>query len=344
MVGGEKLIFAPGNNLSDSPSPPPSSDSHTQKSGGKGTESQQEIKEQKQPKPGQAAQFQSQASLRQSHLHPNPILQFHKWFTHPSLRSHVPETCTLSTAHLPSGRVSSRMVYLKELELNQGSDGTDPNADGAFVIYSNFSTSRKAYDMQTNPHVSLCFWWKPLERQVRVEGKASRLTPEESQKYFDTRVRGSKIGAWASRQSEILEPMDRTKTAKLEREEGGGGNGEGVMKEEDDGRAQLENQVSEVERRYHDEENIPVPPFWGGLRVIPDTIEFWQGRDNRLHDRFRYSRVDRGNDEDGKHAEWKQKQSQKREEGWKGMKEENEVMKDEKNDTETKWKLERLSP
>ena len=111
-----------------------------------------------------------------------------------------------------------------------------------------------------------------MERQVRVEGLTERMSSEESQKYFDTRIRGSRIGAWASRQSEAI--GDR-----------------GV----------LEGWVKDVEERFGGEEKIPVPEFWGGLRVKPVMVEFWQGRESRLHDRFVYSKVE----EEGKEGEWK---------------------------------------
>lgn len=109
-----------------------------------------------------------------------------------------------------------------------------------------------------------------------------RLSREESQVYFGTRARGSRVGAWASRQSEVLVPR---------------------LKERDDGREQLEEQVREVEKRFEGQDDIPVPEFWGGLRVIPDMVEFWQGRQSRLHDRFRYQRVAPGEGHQG--SEWK---------------------------------------
>ena len=209
----------------------------------------------------QAAQF-SVGTLSRTDLNSSPFTQFHQWFSHPALASTVPETCCLSTASLPSGKVSSRMVYIKELDAR------------GFVVYSNWGTSRKAADVQSNPHASLCFWWKPLERQVRIEGTVERLSGEESQRYYDTRARGSRIGAWASQQSQVLEPV------------------QGV--EGDDGRVVLEEQVTEIEKRFETQDKIPVPPFWGGLRVVPEMVEFWQGRESRLHDRLRYERLEDG--------------------------------------------------
>lgn len=197
----------------------------------------------------QAAQF-TRGSLEEPQLGVNPLDQFHAWFKH-AQQSNVygPETCTLATASLPDGKVSARIVYLKELD------------ERGFVIYSNWETSRKAQDIKSNPHAALTFFWRELERQVRVEGKTERLTAEESQVYYDTRIRGSRIGAWASQQSHVLKD-----------------------------RKELEDRVKDVERKFEGQDRIPLPPFWGGVRIVPDTMEFWQGRESRLHDRFRYTK------------------------------------------------------
>jgi len=144
-----------------------------------------------------------------------------------------------------------------------------------FVIYSNWGTSRKADDVASNPQASLAFWWHEVERQVRVEGPVERLSNEESQMYFGLRARGSRVGAWASEQSKVLP-------------------------EEEGGREVLDRRVREVEARFEGKEEIPVPEFWGGLRVRPEMVEFWQGRESRLHDRFRYVKEKR---EGG--GEWK---------------------------------------
>jgi pyridoxamine 5'-phosphate oxidase len=157
---------------------------------------------------------------------------------------------TVATA-TPEGAPAARIMLLK---------GVDQRG---FRFFTNYE-SRKGRELVANRRAALVFHWAVLQRQVRVEGAVERLTHAESEEYFRTRPRGSRIGAWASRQSADLTS-----------------------------RAELERLVRESETRFAGGD-VPLPPFWGGLRLVPTVIEFWQGRINRLHDRLRYTRTPDG--------------------------------------------------
>ncbi|KAL4761326.1 uncharacterized protein BDW70DRAFT_150193 [Aspergillus foveolatus] len=281
--------------------------------------------------PARAHQFVRNPPLTISQLHPtNPLYQFHAWFRDPRLeRSSAPETCTLATASLPTGRVSARVVYLKELDergwtvySNWGSrEGKGGQVFGSSIGQngeSGFPDSMPSVvdeplvqDLELEEHgnkwAALTFCWSALERQVRIEGKVEPLSREESEMYWRTRERGSQIGAWASWQSKVLWSAEPGTLVSRRRKSFGPGEDSGSIiypdiphdvdeTDIDDGRALLEKRVQEMEARFADTKDIPLPPFWGGVRLIPESVEFWQGRRSRLHDRFRYVRI-HGTDE-----------------------------------------------
>jgi len=183
--------------------------------------------------------------LDENRIERDPIKQFQLWFED-AVAAKLPlaEAMNLATV-TPDGRPTARMVLLKQVD-----------ADG-FVFYTNYQ-SAKAKQLEINPYAALVFFWPQLERQVRIEGKVSRTSAEESSAYFKTRPRESQIGAWASPQSEVI-------TA----------------------REVLEQRARELAELYCDRE-IDCPSHWGGYRLKPDRIEFWKGRVGRLHDRMLY--------------------------------------------------------
>ena len=156
---------------------------------------------------------------------------------------------TLATA-TKAGQPSARIVLLKSFDQE------------GFVFYTNYD-SRKGLELGENPQACLLIYWSPLWRQVRIEGPIEKVSSAESDQYFDSRPLGSRIGAWASNQSRVI-----------------------------DSREKLDKQFAEFESKFGD--HVPRPPHWGGYRVRPEVIEFWQGQENRLHDRLRYTRQQNG--------------------------------------------------
>lgn len=183
--------------------------------------------------------------LDENNIAGDAIEQFTTWWND-AVKSEIDEVnaMTLATA-TPDGKPSARIVLLKDYD------------ERGFVFYTNYK-SNKGHALQINPNAALTFFWKELERQIRIEGVAEKVSTEESDEYFFSRPTGSRIGAWASPQSTVIQ-----------------------------NRNMLNDNVEKYSTQFGEE--IPRPQHWGGFRIKPVSIEFWQGRSNRLHDRIRYT-------------------------------------------------------
>lgn len=186
-------------------------------------------------------------SLEVSQVANNPVKQFEAWFQDAQNNNiREPNVMTLATSTI-DGKPSARVILLKGIE------------EDGFLFFTNYS-SRKGKEMALNPNAAMVFCWLKLARQVRIEGIVKKVSEEASKSYFQSRPKGSQIGAMASPQSRVISD-----------------------------REVLEDKVLELEKEFADDEKLPLPIFWGGYKLIPSVIEFWQGRTNRLHDRIRYT-------------------------------------------------------
>ena len=188
------------------------------------------------------------AQLNEENVNPDPFAQFEKWFNE-ALNAELPEPNAMAVATCSDDKPSVRIVLLKGF------------TDRGFIFYTNYN-SHKGKSLQNNPNVALTFFWPELQRQIRIEGKAEKISQEKSTEYFHSRPRKSQLGALASPQSQIIT------------------------------REELQENYDNAEKEY-DEKEVHKPEDWGGFLVVPETFEFWQGRRSRLHDRI-FFRKDTG--------------------------------------------------
>ena len=202
--------------------------------------------------PGPIRSNYQQGILERKDLSPDPMEMFRRWWAE-AIAAEIYEVNAMTLATVsPEGQPSARTVLLKGI------------LDEGFEFYTNYK-SHKAREMEMNPKVALLFFWKELEKQIRIEGIVEKVREERSKEYFQSRPRSSQIGAWASPQSKVIQ-----------------------------NRQEIIDEVIRLDKQFEGEDPLPLPEHWGGYLVRPNLFEFWQGRENRLHDRFVYAREKEG--------------------------------------------------
>jgi len=197
-------------------------------------------------------QYDTPGTLTPASVAPSPMTQFQAWFQAAITAGvHEPEAMAITTVATTSSPIPGAAIPSTRMVLLKQSDAR------GFVFYTNYS-SRKSIELLQNPYASLCFYWREIHRSVRVVGRVEKASKEESDAYFATRPKGSQVGAWASPQSTVVKE------------------------------GELSARVKHFERKFPAGDDVPRPEGWGGWRVVPFEVEFWEGKPSRLHDRIRY--------------------------------------------------------